>query len=129
LGSTLKSVAGGKAAPGVSQLATATAQLALVRHSVRKRFSGMVSLLLPVSDGDGVVQALASGRFSRAGRLGFSLGLFGRLTVPFSLCGPVRAIGPEGEECGQNGDDSPAARAEEAGDATEEGEGDHAGLP
>ena len=45
--------------------------------------------------------------------------------VPFALCGPVSAIGSEHQEGGEKGDGDPALGAENAGDAADEGEGDH----
>jgi hypothetical protein len=61
----------------------------------------MVSLLLPVSNGGGVVQTLASGCFPRAGGLAFGIGLLGRLPVANALSAPVRAVGAEDQEGGE----------------------------
>jgi len=61
----------------------------------------MVSLLLPVSNGGGVVQALDSGCFPCAGGHFLDLGLFGRLPVANALSAPVRAVGAEDQEGGE----------------------------
>lgn len=45
--------------------------------------------------------------------------------VPLALCGLVSAIGSEHQEGGENGDGDPALGVEHAGDAADEGEGDH----
>jgi len=63
----------------------------------------MVSLQFPIGDGGGVCEALASGGFPRAGGLRLDLGLLSSLPVANTVRAPVRAVGAEHQEGGENG--------------------------
>src|SRR5690606_17958593 len=106
---------------------TATPQLTIIRHAIRKGLRGMVSLLLPVAAGGGVVDGLASGRLPRAGGPRLDLGLRSSLAVANAASASVRAVGAEDQEGGEDGEEQPCARREGAGYA--EREGDHAARP